>query len=68
LVGLSVIAVWKQFYGYGGFMESFLKVIILKQNLNPFQIIFSKFDMTKNYWFNWRNWKWKTTIANHFRS
>jgi glycosyltransferase involved in cell wall biosynthesis len=30
--GLSVIAVWKQFYGYGiGFMESFLKVIILKQ-------------------------------------
>lgn len=29
---LSVIAVWKQFYGYGvGFMESFLKVIILKQ-------------------------------------
>jgi glycosyltransferase involved in cell wall biosynthesis len=30
---LSVIAVWKQFYGYGiGFMESFLKVIILKQN------------------------------------
>jgi glycosyltransferase involved in cell wall biosynthesis len=30
--GLSVIAVWKQFYGYGiGFMESFLKVVILKQ-------------------------------------
>lgn len=30
--GLSVIAVWKQFYGYGiGFMESFIKVIILKQ-------------------------------------
>ncbi|MFQ3173846.1 MAG: glycosyltransferase involved in cell wall biosynthesis [Flavobacterium sp.] len=30
--GLSVIAVWKQFYGYGiGFMESFLKVTILKQ-------------------------------------
>jgi hypothetical protein len=29
---LSVIAVWKQFYGYGiGFMESFLKVTILKQ-------------------------------------
>lgn len=29
---LSLIAVWKQFYGYGiGFMESFLKVIILKQ-------------------------------------
>jgi glycosyltransferase involved in cell wall biosynthesis len=29
---LSVIAVWKQFYGYGiGFMESFFKVIILKQ-------------------------------------
>ncbi|MGO4817752.1 glycosyltransferase [Flavobacterium sp. W22_SRS_FP1] len=30
--GLSVIAVWKQFYGYGiGFIESFIKVIILKQ-------------------------------------
>jgi glycosyltransferase involved in cell wall biosynthesis len=30
--GLSVIAVWKQFYGYGiGFMESFLKVTIMKQ-------------------------------------
>jgi len=29
---LSIKAVWKQFYGYGiGFMESFLKVIILKQ-------------------------------------
>lgn len=29
---LSVIAVWKQFYGYGtGFMESFVKIIILKQ-------------------------------------
>ncbi len=29
---LSVIAVWKQFYGYGiGFLESFFKVIILKQ-------------------------------------
>lgn len=29
---LSVIAAWKQFYGYGmGFMESYLKVIILKQ-------------------------------------
>jgi glycosyltransferase involved in cell wall biosynthesis len=29
---LSVVAVWKQFYGYGtGFMESFLKVILLKQ-------------------------------------
>jgi glycosyltransferase involved in cell wall biosynthesis len=28
----SVIAVWKQFYGYGtGFIESFFKVIILKQ-------------------------------------
>jgi glycosyltransferase involved in cell wall biosynthesis len=30
---LSIKAVWKQFYGYGtGFMESFLKIIILKQN------------------------------------
>lgn len=30
---LSIIAVWKQFYGYGiGFFESFVKVIILKQN------------------------------------
>lgn len=29
---LSVIAVWKQFYGYGtGFIQSFVKVIILKQ-------------------------------------
>jgi glycosyltransferase involved in cell wall biosynthesis len=29
---LSLIAVWKQFYGYGiGFMESFIKIIILKQ-------------------------------------
>ncbi|MFV5693599.1 glycosyltransferase [Flavobacterium sp. LT1R49] len=30
---LSLIAVWKQFYGYGiGFLESFIKIIILKQN------------------------------------
>jgi len=29
---LSIKAVWKQFYGYGtGFLESFIKVIILKQ-------------------------------------
>lgn len=29
---LSVTAVWKQFYGYGtGFIESFVKVILLKQ-------------------------------------
>ncbi|TDE05474.1 glycosyltransferase [Flavobacterium hiemivividum] len=29
---LSVVAVWKQFYGYGiGFIESFVKIIILKQ-------------------------------------
>ncbi|WP_281309827.1 glycosyltransferase [Flavobacterium flavigenum] len=29
---LSVIAVWKQFYGYGiGFLESFVKIIILKR-------------------------------------
>ena len=29
---LAVVAVWKQFWGYGlGFMESFFKVIILKQ-------------------------------------
>ncbi|WP_338408323.1 glycosyltransferase [uncultured Flavobacterium sp.] len=29
---LSTKAVWKQFYGYGtGFMESFIKIIILKQ-------------------------------------
>jgi glycosyltransferase involved in cell wall biosynthesis len=29
---LSVIAVWKQFYGYGtGFIESFVKIIILKK-------------------------------------
>jgi glycosyltransferase involved in cell wall biosynthesis len=30
---LSVIAVWKQFYGYGlGFLKSYIKVVILKQN------------------------------------
>jgi glycosyltransferase involved in cell wall biosynthesis len=29
---LSLIAVWKQFYGYGiGFLESFIKIIILNQ-------------------------------------
>jgi GT2 family glycosyltransferase len=29
---LSMKAVWKQFYGYGiGFLESFIKVIVLKQ-------------------------------------
>ena len=29
---LSIKAVWKQFYGYGtGFLESFIKIIILKQ-------------------------------------
>jgi hypothetical protein len=29
---LSLIAVWKQFYGYGtGFIKSFYKIIILKQ-------------------------------------
>jgi hypothetical protein len=29
---LSLIAVWKQFYGYGtGFLKSYIKVIILKQ-------------------------------------
>jgi glycosyltransferase involved in cell wall biosynthesis len=29
---LSIIAVWKQFYGYGtGFLESYIKVILLKQ-------------------------------------
>ena len=30
---LSIKAVWKQFFGYGiGFLESFMKVIILNQN------------------------------------
>ena len=30
---LSIIAVWKQFYGYGmGFLKSYIKVVILKQN------------------------------------
>ncbi len=30
---LSVVAVWKQFYGYGtGFLVSFFKIILLKQN------------------------------------
>ena len=29
---LSVVAVWKQFYGYGtGFLESFMKIILLRQ-------------------------------------
>ncbi|MFE3867183.1 glycosyltransferase [Flavobacterium sp. LS2P90] len=29
---LSLIAVWKQFYGYGtGFLQSFVKIIVLKQ-------------------------------------
>ncbi|WP_369753885.1 glycosyltransferase family 2 protein [Flavobacterium sp. WC2409] len=29
---LSIVAVWKQFYGYGlGFIESYIKVIVLKQ-------------------------------------
>ena len=29
---LSIIAVWKQFFGYGlGFIESFVKIIVLKQ-------------------------------------
>jgi hypothetical protein len=31
--GLSVTAAWKQFYGYGnGFINSFIKIKILKQN------------------------------------
>ena len=30
---LSAVAVWKQFHGYGtGFLESFFKIILLKQN------------------------------------
>ena len=30
---LSVIAVWKQFWGYGiGFMESYFKIVVLKKN------------------------------------
>ncbi|WP_264563895.1 glycosyltransferase [Flavobacterium sp. N3904] len=30
---LSIVAVWKQFYGYGiGFLQSYVKVILLKQN------------------------------------
>jgi glycosyltransferase involved in cell wall biosynthesis len=30
---LSVVAVWKQFYSYGtGFLESYFKIILLKQN------------------------------------
>jgi hypothetical protein len=29
---LSVVAVWKQFFGYGtGFVESFIKIILLKK-------------------------------------
>ena len=41
---LSVVAVWKQFYGYGiGFIESFIKVIILKTKpQNAFPELFFK--------------------------
>ena len=41
---LSVVAVWKQFYGYGiGFIESFIKVIILKKKpQNAFPELFFK--------------------------
>jgi glycosyltransferase involved in cell wall biosynthesis len=41
---LSIIAVWKQFYGYGtGFMESYIKVILLKkQPQNAFPEMFFK--------------------------
>ena len=41
---LSVVAVWKQFYGYGtGFLVSFFKIILLKQNpLKAFPELFFK--------------------------
>jgi glycosyltransferase involved in cell wall biosynthesis len=41
---LSVVAVWKQFYGYGvGFIESFVKIIILKKKpQNAFPELFFK--------------------------
>lgn len=41
---LSVVAVWKQFYGYGiGFIESFIKIIILKKKpQNAFPELFFK--------------------------
>jgi hypothetical protein len=59
---LSVIAVWKQFYGYGiGFMESFLKVIILKQKPQILFLNIFIFDI-KNYWFNWRDGSGKTQL------
>jgi hypothetical protein len=41
---LSVKAVWKQFFGYGtGFIESFIKIIILNQKpQNAFPELFFK--------------------------
>jgi glycosyltransferase involved in cell wall biosynthesis len=41
---LSVVAVWKQFYGYGiGFIESFVKIILLKKKpQNAFPELFFK--------------------------
>ncbi|CAM3042518.1 glycosyltransferase [Flavobacterium frigoris] len=41
---LSLVAVWKQFYGYGiGFIESFIKIIILKKKpQNAFPELFFK--------------------------
>jgi hypothetical protein len=46
---LSLIAVWKQFYGYGtGFMKSYYKIIILKQKPQvAFPELFLKCSMTK---------------------
>jgi hypothetical protein len=30
---LSIIAAWKQFYGYGmGFLKAYIKIIVLKQD------------------------------------
>jgi hypothetical protein len=51
---LSVIAVWKQFYGYGSFIESYFKIIIFSKSLRkPFRIIL-KYKMAKTYRINRR--------------
>jgi hypothetical protein len=41
---LSIVAVWKQFYGYGlGFLESYIKVIVFKrQPEHAFPYLFFK--------------------------
>jgi ABC-type molybdenum transport system ATPase subunit/photorepair protein PhrA len=58
---------WKQFYGYGiGFIESFIKVIILKKGRRMFLNYFLKYNYDQNYRINGGIGSGKTTIANHF--